>query len=91
MSESFFLEGTVIFKCTCQYNKVNLIHIDTNEMHFENLDGNNVRMLCVLLKKSKINSSQNNTCMAIYLPSQKSSKSDEQDILGIAEETRMNS
>ena len=91
MSESFFLEGTVVFKCTCQYNKVNLIHIDTNKMHFENFHGNYVRMLCVLLKKSKINTSQNNTGKATFLPSQKSSKSDEQDILGIAEEARMNS
>ena len=55
------------------------------------LDGSYTRMLCAILNNPGRNTSQNSSCIDIYLPSHKSSKYDEQDMRGTTEIVRMNS
>ena len=63
-------------------------NIDAEKTYEKKIDGNYTRML--LRTNPGSNNPQNSNCTATYLPPQKLSKQDQQDILDTAREVRMN-
>ena len=74
--------------CGCVHTTVWMHHMEANKTNGKKPNGNYTRMLCAILK----NISQNTSCMATYLSSQKPSKmnQDEQDMQDTAGEAKMN-